>query len=1618
MYRWLRIALHSVSIAFILSAFNVWADDESGDGDHPPPEEVIVEGIKPEARIYDAFDALLLDMFNEGLNDIPNLAFLEDDIPRPEENCETTEHPVVLSTGNKVLVQNDFATSGLVPFGLTRNYSLSRAGRKGIFGSSWFSEYDISLMFEFSGGGVCRAVPGQTTNCMSSSVSSAHIEKISKVMPDGAQYTYTKSTTSANEWIDQFGSIKRNSDGSFTSSDASGTVETFNQSGFITSSQSRVRPKLTFEYNGNYLRRVTQAGGAKIEFIWLNGKLTHIDDPAGSRYSYNYNTQGYLSGVTYPNGTGNTTYHYEQAGLPGAVTGISIDGVRYSKYSYYANGKVIESGIGSTGESEKSTFSYGVENGLEYTLVTNAAGAIEKYWYSVSDGNRNLVKIDRSGVSNCPNSTVAYTYTSEGHKDKATDSKGNVTDYDYTPAGLIKKTTRGLRWGDSARTFTVTTADTQVSEVDWLPGNDALIDEVRAPGVTTKYDYWPTGRIKSITKTDTTNKSNLFGATNGQQRIWSFSYTYHNVSGVPADSLVKTLTIDGPLDGTTDTTILEYDPRGNLLTVTNAAGHVTQYSDHNGLGQPRKISDPNSVETVIDYNVRGWTESVTVKDPGGDIAADATIDYEWNNDGTLKKLTSPDGGSLTYQYNSAKHLVEIENNLGETLTYQPNALGLPVAETTRDASYHKVRHRNQFYDELGRLKSRFRTSGRLTYWRTDYRYDTNGNLKIIVESGDESTITTTFRYDGLDRLSSISKPASTAVNGVDTRIIHKTSFKYDAANNLISVTDPKDFITTYIYNGFGEKITQISPDTGTTHYWYDKAGRLSHSRDARGITVTYHYDVLGRIELIEYPNSSNNISYFYDETSSTNPFAYGRLSRIVDGSGGATYVYDHRGNVTEDIRTVDDQTYSVEYEHNLANNIGRIRYPSGRVVRYGRDDPMGRPASILTRRYESAIDQTVIGEIAYLPFGPVAEHSYGNGVELEVQRDLDYRVDKVLISGNQVLVNLDYDYDKFGNVSHISNLLNESLSQSFLYDELHRLQEAFGPYASDVNQLHYEYDVVGNRRLAEHRNGATLKKSEVYTYHPDSHRLDYITTHVGAATSNRSFSYTAAGNVEKDTSALRVLDSIYNSPNRLASVKENGIVKANYWHNALGQRVRKELPTIADRHSIYDKEGNLIAEYDGSGNLIREYIYLNGVNVSQITPPGQSSSLNLGPVSSPSNNSPTSMEWLLESEGEMILNLQSSGDENGPSSYSLYVSQQQEMGGSYAKLSVSQKRQFVPIGLSGNTVVVPIWLNQQMVYETLDASTNHLDQLPLSSSNQWLKFRRTSTGVIISTSSNGTTWAQLANQPLALAGPVYLGFVAKNIKMQMTVSGITRDVESSLYVIPDHLGSPYVVTNEAAQVVWSATKKTPFGEFLDSGSVSQPLRFPGQYLDVETGTHYNYFRDYDPTLGRYLQSDPIGLAGGLNTYAYAGSNSLSFIDPYGLWSFSFDAYRGIGGGITFGKHNDTGEWFVGGRLGVGLGIGGNLNILDNGPTDRDLLNHPYADETSCRPQDSGNSVGTNINIGTNLGPYEVSYGAKGGAYLDGSNGHYSEGPGPGMQFNPLNYGAGIGASATIEVFGW
>ncbi len=102
------------------------------------------------------------------------------------------------------------------------------------------------------------------------------------------------------------------------------------------------------------------------------------------------------------------------------------------------------------------------------------------------------------------------------------------------------------------------------------------------------------------------------------------------------------------------------------------------------------------------------------------------------------------------------------------------------------------------------------------------------------------------------------------------------------------------------------------------------------------------------------------------------------------------------------------------------------------------------------------------------------------------------------------------------------------------------------------------------------------------------------------------------------------------------------------------------------------------------------------------------------------------------------------------------------------------------------------------------------------------------------------------------------------------------------YYHNDHLGTPQIMTNSAQQVVWEAVRK-PFGEVNKVVElIENNLGFPGQYHDAETGLYQNYFRNYDPSMGRYVESDPIGLDGGMNTYSYAINNPTNKSDSLGL----------------------------------------------------------------------------------------------------------------------------------------
>ena len=102
------------------------------------------------------------------------------------------------------------------------------------------------------------------------------------------------------------------------------------------------------------------------------------------------------------------------------------------------------------------------------------------------------------------------------------------------------------------------------------------------------------------------------------------------------------------------------------------------------------------------------------------------------------------------------------------------------------------------------------------------------------------------------------------------------------------------------------------------------------------------------------------------------------------------------------------------------------------------------------------------------------------------------------------------------------------------------------------------------------------------------------------------------------------------------------------------------------------------------------------------------------------------------------------------------------------------------------------------------------------------------------------------------------------------------------YYHNDHLGTPQKITDINGSTVWMAQYESFGKATIETESIQNNLRFPGQYYDSETGLHYNWFRYYSVEFGRYYREDPIRILGDVNRFLYVRNNTLRLIDPFGL----------------------------------------------------------------------------------------------------------------------------------------
>ena len=865
-----------------------------------------------------------------------------------------------------------------------------------------------------------------------------------------------------------------------------------------------------------------------------NNRLTSIVDQDGYTVKYEYDTLDNLIKVIYPDdtpnvGTDNPTkqYLYENINYPNNLTGIIDErGIRTATYTYNTDGFAASSIHGNGANREEVTYDSDTQATVKY--YQNATDyREEQLTYALKGGHYRLTQKVTTCNTCTSSSTKTWSYDAVGRLSSIDDANGNTDVYQYHGSGQLKNVYRAYG----------TSQQLNYDFYQYNAFNQPQILQTFYQTITRSFD----GDGSLLSNAVKSNRVNYQTATT--------NYTY------TSNKLLST--IDGPRTDVTDVMTFEYNTDGNRTKITNALNHITQITSYDGQGKPLTMIDPNGVTTQLNYNARQWLISSTV---AYGTAEAATTLYTYDAAGNLTRITLPNNTYLDYQYDDANRITDIQDNVGNRIHYTLDVMGNQLQQDITDPSSVLKHTQSATFNHLRSIVNVIGANNQTT----QYAYDDNKNRTQIT---DANSHVSTHNFDALDRIIKTIDPENGAANA--------TQYKYDKRGNLKEVTDPKGLKTHYFYDGFDRLTKMISPDTGTTDYQYDLAGNRTQQSDARGVTVDLSYDAINRLTQIDYPGTSDDISYTYDDTTNNN-VGIGRLTTVADPSGATVYRYDVKGNIINVTAAINinntQQSTSVQYQYDAANNITQVTYPSGRTIHYTRN-ALGQITHISTD-YNSQT-QTLASNINYLPFGPQTSLTYGNNLIESNSYNQDYQLTQRLTVDNTTIQNLSYTYDANGNINIINNTVLPALNQDFNYDAIDRLTDANGDYGD----IDYSYDPVGNR------NSKTIDTQvDNYAYASNKHHLLNINTN------QTIYTYDAVGNTLSD--GTYTYTYTYNHRNRLQSVTQNSITIAEYQYNAQGQRTIKTMPSKTTLYT-YNQNGQLIAETDELGNLEKEYVYFN-----------------------------------------------------------------------------------------------------------------------------------------------------------------------------------------------------------------------------------------------------------------------------------------------------------------------------------------------------------------------------------------------------------------------------------------
>ncbi|WP_260476915.1 RHS repeat-associated core domain-containing protein [Stenotrophomonas sp. 278] len=924
---------------------------------------------------------------------------------------------------------------------------------------------------------------------------------------------------------------------------------------------------------------ITDGLGRSLVFSYAEKRLASITLPDGSQARYAYDGKGNLTEVTRPDGTIRKYIYAEVAHAPASVpnllTGIEEAGQRYATFSYDANGMVTGSKLHAEGQA------------VDVTAITyNAAGAATSI-NSLGDVKQHTIGGGQfSAITSTTDSqgTRAYNYDSSGRLTSRVDARGNrvMTTYVDSSSGSVSQIV--TRTEESIGRITRTTRDAnnrvveervtqKVAGVEQLASLQRTVPDAQGrPLYTCQYD--------ATQPTDYACGSLALAPSNVRQTQHLYC-TEADVASNPGLCPIVGLH-RSTRDPAGNLTRLEYyaanDPgcdagtscthrKGDLRAQINALGQRTEILEYDAAGNAIRIQAIDGTETERLYDSMGRMVTETLK---GDVPANDRISlFEYSSTGKMTKSTGPDGVWTRMHYDTADRLTSVEDALGNRIVYTLDGAGNRVKEEIRDTAGTLRKVLNRSFDTASRNT---RIAGADGY-ATLLRYDGNGN---VLESENAHGTITRQTYDGADRVLTEVQD----LGGINAQV----GYEYASNGQVAAVTDPKGLRTAYGYNGFGDQISLVSPDTGTTTFTVDINGNRKTKTDARGITATYHYDALNRLIGIGYPDPNLDVGYAYDTApdvcAANERFAAGRVGYVRHEGGSTAYCYDRFGQLTRKVQTVNGVAMTVRYGYTPGGRLARLHYPDGSVADYQRDT-LGRISEVGVTRPGQA-RQVVVTNVTYAPFGPATGWTYGNGRTLQRPVDQDYRT----VAVNDPMpggLSIRLGYDEVGDITELKNGDGTEVLAQYGYDALGRLtQTKDGVTGTPIET--YEYDATGNRTTL-----ITSAGTEAYTY-PDNSQL---LTAVGTA----SREYDAAGN----TLSIGDREFVYGDSNRMFQVKRGSLVAETFGYNHRGERIGRQSSASGSEYALYDERGQWLGNYGSSGAPLQQAIWLDSLPVAVVS---------------------------------------------------------------------------------------------------------------------------------------------------------------------------------------------------------------------------------------------------------------------------------------------------------------------------------------------------------------------------------------------------------------------------------